>query len=142
MSGSSGIEINFMQRGCLLLDRPRTRTHTRTRTYTQRERESRGIDLDPLTANKMASCRRRTRRQHKDGISLFFLFFFFKERAKRFALNQQTGPGPRARPSVRRSGDTVGDFLQKGSNVSFCYNYALCFIFHSPQNISLLSQGY
>lgn len=71
-----------------------------------------------------------------------FFIFFFKERAKRFALNQQTGPGPRARPSVRRSGDTVGDFLQKGSNVSFCYNYALCFIFHSPQNISLLSQGY
>lgn len=140
MSGSSGIEINFMQRGCLLLDRPRTRTHTHTRTYTRRERESREIDLDSLTANKMASCRRRTRRQHKHGISLLLLHFF-KRTSQPFCFKPADRPWPPCASLRAPQRRHCGRFLQKGSNVSFCYNYALCFIFHSPQNISLLSQG-
>lgn len=49
----------------------------------------------------------------------FIYLFFLKERAKRFALNPQTGPGPRARPSVRRSGDTVGDFCKRAAMFPF-----------------------
>lgn len=51
--------------------------------------------------------------------SFIIIFFLKKERAKRFALNPQTGPGPRARPSVRRSGDTVGDFCKRAAMFPF-----------------------
>ena len=39
-------------------------------------------------------------------------------------------------PSCALQRRHCGRFLQKGSDVSFCYNYALCFIFLSPRTFA------